>query len=398
MKYIILVPDGVADEPLEVLGGKTPLEAAHTPFMDALAAGGLSGMVRIIPPGMAPGSDVGNMSVMGYDATKGFSGRAPLEAANLGIILENNELAFRCNLVTIYDEAMIDYSAGHISIEDAAEIMQTISAQLSDDKVKFYTGKSYRHIAVVKTDDPAAFIHTRCTPPHDIMGRKVAPYLPQGPGADFLAGYARKAAGILKDHPVNKRRVQAGHESANSVWFWGQGGKPALETFAQRYGLTGSIISAVDLVNGIGRLVGLDIINVPGATGYYDTNYRGKADYGLASLATKDLVYIHVEATDEAGHNGDVKAKVEAVESFDRHIVGPVLDYVRSCKDARVLVTPDHPTPIAKRTHTSVPGPCVIYGKGIEHNGLDSYNEVSAARAGVIFDSGVTMVRRLLKA
>jgi 2,3-bisphosphoglycerate-independent phosphoglycerate mutase len=397
MKYIILVPDGVADEPLAELGGKTPLEAAATPNMDFIAKKGLSGLVRIIPPDMAPGSDVGNLSVLGYDATKGFSGRAPLEAANLGIMLKDDELALRCNLVTVLEDKMIDYSAGHISIEEAADIMATLSKELSDEHIKFYTGKSYRHIAVVKTKKAQDFLDTKCTPPHDIMGQKLAAYLPNGPMAKFLLSYMERAKPLLAKHPVNQFRGELKEPLANSLWFWGQGSKPCLETFKERYHLTGSIISAVDLVNGIGRVVGLDIITVPGANGYYDTNYLGKAEYGVKSLKKHDFVYIHVEATDEAGHNGDIKAKVECVEKFDKYVVGTVLEYCKKHPDTRVLVTPDHPTPLAKRTHTSAPVPFAMCGKGIEHNGLDSYNEFSASTVGVYFQSGVEMINKFMQ-
>ncbi len=397
MKYITLVPDGVADEPLPELGGRTPLQAASTPHMDRLAREGLSGLVRIIPSGMSPGSDVGNMSVLGYDATKGFSGRAPLEAANLGIRLKDDELAFRCNLLTVRDNTMIDYSAGHITIDEAAVIMTDISRELSDDNVRFYVGKSYRHIAVIRSADKLAFLQTRCTPPHDITGKPVGPFLPQGSQAGFLAAYAERAGSLLAAHPVNKARAARGDEPGNALWFWGQGGRPALELFRDRYGLSGSIISAVDLVNGIGRVVGLDVITVPGATGYYDTNYQGKADMGMASLSNRDFVYIHVESTDEAGHNGDAGAKIDCIEKFDKHVVGSALEYCRSNPETRLLVTPDHPTPVARRTHTSAPVPCVIFGKGIESNGGDGYNEVSASARGVIFESGMAMVERFMR-
>jgi 2,3-bisphosphoglycerate-independent phosphoglycerate mutase len=392
MKYIILVPDGVADEPVAEFGGKTPLEAAKTPNMDIMTREGFCAQVRIIPPGMPPGSDIGNISVLGYDPSKGFSGRSPLEAANIGIILRDNELAFRCNLVTINDNTMIDYSAGHISIDEAAVIMVDIARELSDDTVAFHTGKSYRHITVIKTDTLAEFMQTRCTPPHDILGQGINAHLPKGPKSGFLSAYAAKAAAILKDHPVNKARIARGELPANAVWFWGQGKKPSLQLFKDRYGMTGSIISAVDLVNGIGRLIGLDVINVPGATGYYDTNFKGKAEYGLASLTQHDFVYIHVEATDEAGHNGDFNAKVKSIENFDHYIVGPAIDYLKAYPDTRILVTPDHPTPVARRTHTNAPVPFVMMGKNIERNGLDRYNERSAVSTGTCLDSGERMV------
>ncbi|MBF0485034.1 MAG: cofactor-independent phosphoglycerate mutase [Candidatus Omnitrophica bacterium] len=397
MKYLVLVPDGVADEPLKELGGKTPLEAARTPNMDQMAKEGLSGLVRTIPEGMAPGSDVGNLSVLGYNPRLNFSGRAPLEAANLGIILKGNEIAFRCNLVTVRDNTMIDYSSGHISVDEAAEIMKTIDEKFSDDVVKFYVGKSYRHIAVVKAEKVADFQKIKCTPPHDIMGQKIDSYLPSGARASVLIDYMERAKPVLQNHPVNQLRLGLKKEPATMLWFWGQGTKPDLQTFKERFGLEGSVISAVDLVNGIARLTGLTIINVPGATGYYDTNYAGKAEYALDSLKTRDFIFVHVEATDEAGHNGDARAKIEAIENFDREIVGRALDYGRKHKDVRILVTPDHPTPVAKRTHTSAPVPFVMCGKNIESNGLGSYNELSAQAVGIRFASGEDMIKYFLK-
>ncbi|MBF0121868.1 MAG: cofactor-independent phosphoglycerate mutase [Candidatus Omnitrophica bacterium] len=396
MKYIILVPDGVADEPVAELGGKTPLEAANTPHMDRMAREGLSGLVKIIPDGLPPGSDIGNMSVLGYDPAKGFTGRSPLEAANLGINLKDDELAFRCNLVTVKNNTMIDYSAGHISIEDAAGIMATIAEKLNDNQAKFYTGKSYRHIMVLKTKELAKFQTITCTPPHDIMDKKIDQYLPQGLGREVLEEYVRMANPILASHPINKARIARGEGPANMLWFWGQGARPKLELYKDKFGISGSIISAVDLVNGIGRLIGLDIISVPGATGYYDTNYQGKGDHAVASLKNKDFIYVHVEATDEAGHNGDAKEKVRAVENFDKYVVGTVLEAFKGRDDFRILVTPDHPTPIIKRTHTRAPVPFVMFGKNIERNGASGYNESSAGRIGIIFESGEAMIKQFM--
>jgi len=397
MKYIILVPDGVADEPIASLGGKTPLEAAKTPNMDWLAQQGLSALVKIIPDGLPPGSDIGNMSVLGYDPAKGFTGRAPLEAANLGINLADDELAIRCNLVTVRDDVMIDYSAGHITVQDASAIMATIAARLDDDRVKFVTGKSYRHITVLKTPEPAKFLKIKCTPPHDIMGQKIDQFLPKGEGSEVFRDYMERSRPILADHPVNKARISRGEEPATMIWLWGQGSRPKLQSYKEKFGLDGSIISAVDLVNGIGHLIGLNVINVPGATGYYDTNFKGKADYALESLKTRDFVFVHVEATDEAGHNGDAAAKIKAVENFDKFVVGTVLGQFRNSMDVRILVTPDHPTPVGKRTHTRSPVPFVMYGKGVEPNGLRGYNEALASVAGIRFNSGEEMIKYFMK-
>ncbi|NTV29753.1 MAG: cofactor-independent phosphoglycerate mutase [Candidatus Omnitrophica bacterium] len=396
MKYIVIVPDGVADEPLKELGGKTPLEVAATPNMDAIAGTGWTGLVQIIPEGMPPGSDVGNMSVLGYDATKGFSGRAPLEAASLGIVLKDDELAFRCNLVTVKDGVMVDYSSGHIPAEEAARIMETIAAKLSDDRCRFYTGKSYRHLAVIRDPAIGELLSIKCTPPHDITNQPFAGHMPSGKRAADILKYMEAGTPILAAHPVNAERLKRGESPANMLWFWGQGGRPQLEPFRQRYGVNGSIISAVDLVNGIGRVIGLDIVDVPGATGYYDTNYQGKADYAIESLKRHDFVYIHVESTDEAGHNGDYKAKVDCIEKFDRFVAGTALAYQKSHPDSRVLVVPDHATPIAKRTHTRSAVPFAMCGKGIEHNGVDRYNEKSAAGTGMLYKSGMDMMRRFM--
>jgi 2,3-bisphosphoglycerate-independent phosphoglycerate mutase len=397
MKYIILVPDGVADEPIPSLGGKTPLEAARTPNMDWLAQHGLSALVKIIPDGLPPGSDIGNMSVLGYDPAKGFTGRAPLEAANLGINLADDELAVRCNLVTVKDGVMVDYSAGHISAQEASDIMKTIAAELGDKRAKFYTGKSYRHITVLKSAEPGKFLKIKCTPPHDIMGQKIDQYLPQGEGSEVFRDYMEKSRPILADHPVNKARITRGEEPATMIWLWGQGARPKLQSYKEKFGLNGSIISAVDLVNGIGRLIGLRVISVPGATGYYDTNFKGKAEYALESLMTVDFVFVHVEAMDEAGHNGDAQAKVQGVENFDRYVVGTVLERYRNESNVRILVTPDHPTPVVKRTHTRAPVPFVMYGKDVEPNGLSGYNEALASAVGIRFNSGEEMIKYFMK-
>ncbi len=288
MKYIILVPDGVADEPVKALNGKTPLEAARTPHMDFLARNGFSGLVQTIPDGMHPGSDVGNLSLMGYNPRGALSGRAPLEAANLGIELKDGEIAFRCNLVNVQNEKMIDYSAGHISIDEADLIMKDVAARLNDDRVTYYTGKSYRHICVIRSFDVKKLQAILCTPPHDILDKDIAGYLPKGELSDIIRDQMERSKAILKDHPVNLARIKAGELPATTTWFWGQGERPKLQSYQEKFGLSGSVISAVDLVNGIGRIVGLKIISVPGVTGYLDTNFRGKADYALASLKDND--------------------------------------------------------------------------------------------------------------
>jgi len=397
MKYLILVPDGLADEPLEALGGKTPMEAADTPNMDYLAQNGFSSLVQTIPEGQPPGSDIGNLALLGYDPGKHFSGRASLEAANLGISLKNDEVAFRCNLVTVKDGTMIDYSAGHISSDEAKNLIEYLQRAIDWPDVRFYPGKSYRHLMVLKTINVANMLQVKTTPPHDIMGQLFKPFLPAGPQSDILLKLIEKSYKFLGAHQINVMREKQGEHPANMIWLWGQGCRPNLPLFKDRYGLRGAVISAVDLVNGIGRLAGLDVINVPGANGYYDTNYEGKAQYALNALKKHDFVYVHVEATDEAGHNGDWKAKTECCEHFDKKIVGPILKSFNKPEGVRILVCPDHPTPVSVRTHTRRPVPFVMWGEGISSSGCKNYSEKTAAAAGLKFKSGEEMIQYFLK-
>jgi 2,3-bisphosphoglycerate-independent phosphoglycerate mutase len=397
MKYIILVPDGLADQPLKALGGKTPLEAAHTPNMDYLAQNGLSALVQTIPDGIPPGSDIGNLALLGYDPGKNFSGRAPLEAANLGLRLDDDEVAFRCNLVTVKNGTMVDYSAGHISSDEGQNLIEYLQRAIDWPDVRFYPGKSYRHLMVLKTINVANMLKLKTTPPHDIMGQLMKAYLPAGPQSDLLLQLMEKSKKLLEMHQINKIRENEGQNLANMIWLWGQGCRPDLPLFKDRYNLSGSIISAVDLVNGIGRLAGLDVIDVPGANGYYDTNYKGKAQYALDSLKKHDFVYVHVEATDEAGHNGDWKAKTQCCEHFDKEIVGTVLKSFKKSTGVRILVCPDHATPVSLRTHTSAPVPFVMWGQGIPKNGAENYSEKTASTAGLKFKSGEDMVKYFFK-
>jgi len=397
MKYIILVPDGLADEPLKELGGKTPMEAAKTPNMDFLAKNGFSALTKTIPDGMPPGSDIGNLALMGYDPKKNFSGRASLEAANLGIKLEKDEVVFRCNLVTIKNGKMFDYSAGHISSDEARNLIEDLERSIDWPDARFYPGKSYRHLMVLKTINVPTMLAIKTTPPHDFINQPIKSYLPAGPLSEILLKIMDQSKKFLKSHQINKLREDAGESPANMIWLWGQGAHPNLPLFKDRYGLKGAVISAVDLVNGIGRLAGLDVINVPGANGYYDTNYKGKADYALNALKTHDFVYVHVEATDEAGHNGDWKAKVECCEHFDKKIVGPIIKSFGKTKGVRILVCPDHPTPVAKRAHDRSPVPFVMWGEGIKPNGVTNYSEKEASQQGLKFKSGQEMIQFFLK-
>lgn len=363
MKYIVIVPDGAADYPLEELDGKTPLQVAHTPNMDFLASNGIAGSVRNIPRGFSPGSDVANLSILGYDPKVYYTGRAPLEAISMGLSLSKDDIAYRCNLVTLHflDKNQIlmdDYSAGHITSEEAKILIEEIDKKLGNESLKFYSGVSYRHIMVWKGGTE----EIECTPPHDITGKEISRYLPIGKNANFLKDLISRSAEILKDHPVNKKRVAEGKKPANSIWLWGQGRTPRLPTYQDKYKLTGALISAVDLTKGLGILAGFHIIDVPGATGWIDTNYEGKAEYALDALERVDFVYIHIEAPDEAGHQGMYYLKIRAIEDIDKLVVGKILkEAPKRFKNFKILLLPDHPTPIKLKTHTSEPVPFVIY-------------------------------------
>lgn len=378
----------MADYPIKELGGKTPLEHANTVNMDFIARNGLIGSVYTIPKGLPAGSDVGNLSTLGYDPRKFFSGRAPLEAANLGINLANDEIAFRCNLVTIENNVMIDYSAGHITSKEAGTIIDSLNKEINIPNVTFYPGKSYRHLVVIKCRDPKALAKINCTPPHDISNQNINSHLPNGMHAQTLLAIMEKAKDILQKHHINEIRIDLKQNPANNIWLWGQGIKPDLPLFKEKFELTGSVISAVDLVNGIGKLAGLEVINVPGVTGYYDTNFSGKAQYALDSLKTKDFVFIHIEAPDEASHNGDLKMKIESIERIDKEIIGAILNHFNLNDDFRILVLPDHRTPVEKRTHTSESVCFEMFGKGIPKNDNISFCEKTSDQSGLSFETG----------
>ncbi|MFH1360817.1 MAG: cofactor-independent phosphoglycerate mutase [Candidatus Omnitrophota bacterium] len=397
MKYIVLVPDGVADYPISELGGKTPLEVARTTNMDFLAQNGFTGLVQTIPPKMKPGSDIGNLALLGYDPKKYYFGRAPLEAANLDIRLADDEVAFRCNLVTVEAGRMIDYSAGHIPTKEASELISALSKEIRQSNSKFYVGKSYRHLLVLKTMRKNDFLKIQCTAPHDILDKEIKEFLPRGKESEVLLSLMEQSKNILNNHPENQVRIDLKENPANMIWLWGQGARPQLPSFMEKFGVQGSVISAVDLVNGIGKLIGLQVISVPGATGYYDTNFKGKAEYALNSLADKDFVFVHVEATDEAGHNGDYKMKIQCIERFDRDVVGTVLDYFNRYDDVRILVCPDHVTPVEKRTHTAEAVPFVMFGKGIQKDEAENYSEATGKKQGLKFKSGEAMMEHFMR-
>jgi 2,3-bisphosphoglycerate-independent phosphoglycerate mutase len=398
VKFIILQGDGMADYPLDVLGGKTPLEAARTPNMDWLAARGVFGIAHVIPKGFPPGSDVGNMSIMGYDPAVYHTGRSPLEAASMGVALGPNDIAFRCNLVTLAgsgsETTMEDFTSGHISTEEAAEIIRDLDRKLGGAGVEFYPGVSYRHLMVWR--DGKEKMAT--TAPHDITDQKTAGYLPKGEGAERLLELMLASEPILADHPINKKRRAEGHRSATTIWLWGQGRAPNLPPLTERFGIKGGVISAVDIINGLGVYAGLERIYVPGITGFLDTNYVGKGEYGVRSLEKNDLIFIHVEATDEAGHMGDVEKKIQAIEEFDEKVVGTVLKGMADRRDYRILLMPDHPTAIALKTHVADPVPFVLYSpEQPRNNGVVGYNEKDALTTGVVAEKAFQLMESLIE-
>lgn len=382
LKVAVLVPDGAADLPLEELGGRTPLGTADTPNMDTVASLGATGMVRTVPVGMSPGSDVANLSLLGYDPATHYGGRGPIEAANLGLEVPRGWTAFRCNLVATDGSRMLDYSAGHISQEAAGEAMAALEAALGDAETRFHQGKSYRNMLLLKGD----YLGVECTPPHDITGERLESHMPRPP-EPRITRLIEMSREVLAPLTVNERLRSQGKPTADMIWPWGQGTAMELEPFLEKFAMTGAVISAVDLVNGLGRLAGLRPIKVPGATGFLDTDYRGKGEAAARVLAAEDFVYVHVEAPDEASHMGDVSGKVKALERFDEHVVGAVLDFARGRGDCRLAVCPDHPTLISTRTHDSSPVPFAACGPGIRPSG-SSFNEDEAASGGPFFEEG----------
>ncbi|HDZ77358.1 MAG TPA: cofactor-independent phosphoglycerate mutase [Candidatus Omnitrophica bacterium] len=397
MKYFVLVPDGMADYPLADLGNKTPLEAAKTPNMDFVVGEGILGMVKTVPADVAPASDVANLSILGYDPKIYYTGRGPLEAANLGVTLNEEDVALRCNFVSTEGDILTDYSSGHISTEEAIVLLKVIKENLGTDDIMFYPGTSYRHLLLVKNGKKLGLDNIKYTPPHDIMGEKISKYLPKGENAEVLIDLMQKSRGLLSSHEVNNVRIDLGENPANMIWLWGQGTKPNMPAFREKFGVGGTIISAVDLLKGIGRLIGLETPDVPGATGYYDTDYFAKAKYGLESLEKEDFVYIHVEAPDEAGHNGDLRQKIVAIERFDQLVVGTILDVFKERDDFRMLILPDHATPLAKRTHTNDNVCFVMYGEGVVSNGFSSFSEQEAQKSSLFIKEGSKIMDYLIQ-
>jgi len=388
MKYIVIIGDGMADYKLPELNNKTPLEVAHTPNMDFMAQNGAIGTAIMVPEEMPPGSDVGILSVLGYDPKLYPMGRGALEAAGLGIKLNSTDVAYRCNLVTLEGEILKDYCAGHITSEEAEELIIALNTELSTDTIVFYPGVSYRHL-MVHTGGSEKLL---CTRPHDIIGEKYAQYLPVGEGQKIIRELMEKSRDMLTAHPVNQKRIFQGKLPANNIWLWGQGKSPSMPTYEKKYGITGAVISAVDLLRGIGHYAGLDIIKVPGATGYLDTNYAGKTLYAIEALKDHDFVLIHVEAPDETSHAGDIEGKVEAIEAIDNKVIGTILSEIEKIREYRFLALPDHLTPIPLRKHAHGQVPFVAYGTGIYPNGFTEYSESVAAESSLYFEKGFQLM------
>jgi len=389
----MIVPDGAADEPIEELGNKTVLEAAETPNMDKISTEGRQGVVRTIPKGLEPGSDVAQMSLLGYDPRKFYSGRAPIEAVARNIKLSPSDWVFRCNLVTIADGKMADHSAGHISTEEAGNLIKELNEQFGNDQIRFHPGLSYRHLLVFKGLDFDVKTH----PPHDHIGTAIEKILPRGKGAELLIDLMARSQQLFANHDINKVRTDLGENQVSSVWLWGQGQKALLERFQKRFGIKGAAITAVDLVRGISKLIGFDLIDVPGATGFVDTNYQGKASAAIEALGKYDLVFVHIEAPDEASHIGSAAMKKKAVEQIDKYIVGPVLEALQSYESWRILVAPDHPTPVRTRAHSSEPVPFAMAGTGITGILHKNFCEANAAKSGFRIDNGFELMEYFLK-
>jgi 2,3-bisphosphoglycerate-independent phosphoglycerate mutase len=396
-KYLVLIGDGMSDWAVDSLGGKTPLEAAAKPNLDFMARNGATGMVQVVPVEMYPGSDVSNLSIFGYDPAEVYTGRSPLEAASIGVALAPDDVAVRCNIVTIdgegADSEMYDFSGGHISTEEASELLLSLKEAAAEKGVAFYPGVSYRHLMVW----PAGRDGMTTTPPHDIHGKKITEFLPHGEGADLFIELMAISREIFPAHPINVRRRAEGKKEANSIWLWGQGKAPRMPTFQQKFGLSGAVVAAVDLIKGIGIYLGLEIVEVPGATGYIDTNFSGKAEYALKALETHDFVLIHVEAPDEAGHNGSAPDKVRSIERIDAEMLGPILERAKA-GDLGILVLPDHPTPIKIRTHAQEPVPFVYYPAppSMQGNAAARYTEAEARSTGLFVESGTRLMGHLL--
>ncbi|MCK4417718.1 MAG: cofactor-independent phosphoglycerate mutase [Candidatus Latescibacteria bacterium] len=392
MKYILVVGDGMADEPIAGLGNRTPLEAAITENMDLLARDGLVGMVKTVPDGFKPGSDVANLNLLGYDPCLYYpGGRGPIEAASIGVELDATDCAFRCNLVIIQDDRMEDFTSGYIDTEDAVGLIAILNTELSNFNIHFYPGLFYRHLCVIK----GKFENLKCTAPHDITGKIIQDYLPVGTGEALVNKLMNRSKEILLKSKVNARRISQGKKPVTQIWLWGHGYRVEIPAIYEKYGVRGAVISAVDLIKGIGRLAGLEVVNVKGATGWIDTNYEGKADAALKCLQEKDFVFVHIVSTDETSHTGDVSLKIKAIEDLDKRFLGRLLNNIDA--NFRILVMPDHPTPVRIKTHTSDPVPFLLYGKDVQADKAKRYSEAEAEKSGLFIREGHELLNLLIK-
>ncbi len=402
MKYIVILGDGMADYAVDEFGGKTVLDVANKPNIDFMSKNGELGTVKTVLDGMKPGSDVANLSVMGYDTTKCYTGRSPLEAASIGVDLKDTDVTFRTNLVTLSDEAeyenktMLDYSAGEISTEEAKELVEAVEKELHTEYAHFFAGVSYRHLLVWANGST----NVSLTPPHDISDKKITDYLPKGDNSEELLSLMKKSEEILKNHPINKKRIEAGKNPATSIWVWGEGSKPQLENFYEKYNLKASVISAVDLIKGIAKCADMKSIDVEGATGNWDTNFDGKAQAALDTLLKDgaDFVYVHMEAPDECGHQGNAEKKKLSVELIDEKVVGFLKTKLEEAGvDYKMLILPDHPTPIKLKTHVSDPVPYIIYDSRKEEGSGLTYNEENAKSTGIYIDKGHNLMKHFIE-
>lgn len=401
MKYIVVLYDGMADYPVPALNGKTPMECAKKPHLDRLARHGKIGTVKTVADGLKPGSDIANMSVMGYNPKECYTGRSPLEAVSIGVDMLDSDIIFRCNLVTLSDapkyedKTMIDYSAGDISTAEATEIIKSIQEHFGNDIFAFYAGVAYRHCLVWHN---GTLDLDKMTPPHDISGKVIGEHLSKSENAKELIEMMKESYDFLMEHPVNKKRIAEGKRPANSIWLWGEGTKPSLPDFKEKYGVDGSVISAVDLLKGIAKCANMAAPDVEGATGYIDTNFDGKAECAIKELETKDFVYIHLEAPDECGHRNEPENKVRAIELIDEKILGKVLPALEKYDDYKILILPDHPTPIVTMTHAGDPVPYMIYQKSKDcDNGIETFTENTAKAAGNYIDIGYTLMDQFIE-
>jgi 2,3-bisphosphoglycerate-independent phosphoglycerate mutase len=393
-KYVIVVPDGAADSPLQIFEGKTVLEASIKPNIDSLSKNGVLGLCNTVPASLQPGSDVAMMAVLGYDPVKYYSGRAPIEAVAQGINVTSDDWIFRTNLVTITDDKMADHSAGHISSEEGKIFIDELNKAFGSDQVKFYPGVGYRHLMVINGYDFSGIV---TSPPHDMIGKNISGILPKGDNAAFLINMINKSKKLFADNPVNKKRRSLGENEASSVWFWGQGRKINMEPFEKKYGLKGTAITAVDLVKGLAKLIGFDFIKVKGATGYFDTDYKAKGLAAIDAIDKYDIVLVHIEAPDEAGHAGEALIKKKAIEDIDEFIVGPVRKKLEEYGNWRMLVMPDHPTSVITRGHSGEPIPFTYFGSDINKGSDLTYGESNAAKTGLLINNGYELMERFLK-